>query len=320
MIICWNNIENGFVTKDGNFRRNRETFHIKVCPNCGEEFLGYRKKIDGLNCCSNRCSQMYKFSKQQNIWFNTDYEIEKKRCLMCGEVKKLSEFYNNSRNSTTVSSNCISCCIEKSKEYVDYRKEYNSKNSKKIREYRNQHALYDTFYQKLEPIEECRRAPDNETLLEVRCTYCGDWLKPNNTNVQHRISCIEGKTGTRGEKRFYCSAKCKKSCPIYGKVGSYLTRMFSKNEEYVRVRNYSKAREVQPELRQMRFKIDDWTCQKCRKHKDKLSVPLHCHHIEGIHWEPIESADVDKVITLCENCHKEVHQQQDCKYSDMQCK
>ena len=80
------------------------------------------------------------------------------------------------------------------------------------------------------------------------------------------------------------------------------------------------SREVHPELRQMRFKIDNYTCQKCGKHQGELKVGLHCHHIEGIRWEPLESADLDKCITVCKNCHLEIHKKEGCGYHDMQCK
>lgn len=46
---------------------------------------------------------------------------------------------------------------------------------------------------------------------------------------------------------------------------------------------------------------------------------LHCHHIEGIRWEPLESADIDKCITYCKYCHLEAHKKEECGYHDMQC-
>ena len=69
----------------------------------------------------------------------------------------------------------------------------------------------------------------------------------------------------------------------------------------------------------MRLEIDNYTCQKCNKHQDELEVVLHCHHIEGIRWEPLESADLDKVIIVCEDCHKEIHKIEGCGYHDMKC-
>ena len=65
----------------------------------------------------------------------------------------------------------------------------------------------------------------------------------------------------------------------------------------------------------MVFERDNWTCQKCGDTKS-----LHCHHIEGIRWEPLESCDIDKCITYCKKCHKQVHKKKGCKYVDMQCK
>ena len=57
----------------------------------------------------------------------------------------------------------------------------------------------------------------------------------------------------------------------------------------------------------MVLKRDNYTCQKCKKHQKDLNVGLHCHHKEGILWEPLESADIDQCITLCKNCHIETH-------------
>jgi len=82
----------------------------------------------------------------------------------------------------------------------------------------------------------------------------------------------------------------------------------------------SYSREVQPELRQMVFERDEYTCIKCGKHQDELNIPLHCHHIEGIVQNPIESADIDMCITVCKDCHDKIHQEDGCGYNDMKCK
>jgi 5-methylcytosine-specific restriction endonuclease McrA len=78
-------------------------------------------------------------------------------------------------------------------------------------------------------------------------------------------------------------------------------------------------REVQPELRQMVFLRDNYTCFKCNTHQDQLCKGLHCHHIEGVRWNPLESADADQCKTVCETCHIEIHKQPDCGYRDMRC-
>lgn len=162
--------------------------------------------------------------------------------------------------------------------------------------------LYNTYANKIEYAEKVRRNKADKNILEVRCTYCGKWYIPKRSEVQSRINALNGKLD--GEYRLYCSDECKLECPIYRKVKYPL--------------GYKKisSREVQPELRQLRFKFDNWTCQECKK-KDKQ---LHCHHIEGIRWEPLESADIDKVITLCKDCHKEVHKKEVCGYNELKCK
>jgi hypothetical protein len=162
---------------------------------------------------------------------------------------------------------------------------------------------YDHFEKKLYLIEKIRRNKFDKNILEVRCAYCGKWCIPKETEVHERIRSVEN----FGDTRLYCSDKCKKECPIY------------KQCKYPRDHKPATSREVQPELRQMRFKIDNYTCKKCGKHQDELDVALHCHHVEGIRWEPLESADLDKVITLCKDCHLKVHKIEGCGYNDMKC-
>jgi 5-methylcytosine-specific restriction endonuclease McrA len=71
---------------------------------------------------------------------------------------------------------------------------------------------------------------------------------------------------------------------------------------------------VQPELRKLVLKRDDYTCQKC----NATNTELHCHHYEGIEVNPIESADIDQCITLCKKCHNEVHRKDKCGIKDYQ--
>ena len=160
--------------------------------------------------------------------------------------------------------------------------------------------LYDTYASQIEYAEEVRRCPDDKNILEVKCSYCGKWYIPKQTSIRSRIQSLNG--NMMGENRLYCSTSCKKECPIYRKS------KFSAEEN--NTKQYS--REVQPELRQMVFERDNYTCQKCGNEKS-----LHCHHITGIELNPVESADIDNCITYCKKCHKKVHKQDGCKRSDM---
>jgi hypothetical protein len=161
-------------------------------------------------------------------------------------------------------------------------------------------AHYNKYSQELEIGEEIRRNNKDENILEVKCNYCGKWFIPNTRSVWDRIRCLNG--NTYGECRLYCSEDCKKECSIFNQT--LYPKGFKK----------SSSREVQPELRKMRFEIDNYTCRKCG-----ATESLHCHHLEGIRWEPLESADVDKCITYCKACHLEVHQKEDCGFQDMKC-
>jgi len=164
---------------------------------------------------------------------------------------------------------------------------------------------YDGFASQLEPVEECRKT--EEGFLEVKCTYCGIWFVPSRGQVGYRINGINKyDTG-----RFYCSEGCKKECPIYMKrVDSLIKR-----DEIAsgRILPEELNREVQPELRQLVFLRDYWTCQRCGS-----KASIHCHHITGIEQNPIESADVDNCITFCKVCHKWIHMNiEGCGYHDL---
>ena len=110
------------------------------------------------------------------------------------------------------------------------------------------------------------------------------------------------------EYRLYCSDQCKQECPTYGQ------------QLYPKGHKTTTSREVQPELRQMVLNRDNYTCQKCKKHKDTLDVGLHCHHIWPLNESPVTSADIDECITYCVDCHVEVHKTvPGCGYGESRC-
>jgi 5-methylcytosine-specific restriction endonuclease McrA len=165
--------------------------------------------------------------------------------------------------------------------------------------------LYDTYACQLEPYEQCRRNADDPNILEVKCTYCGKWYMPTLNSVRHRIQRLNSDAN-----RFYCHNNCKKVCPLFNQSAQQLIK-----QDMVRaglILPEELIREVQPELRQMSFARDDYICVKCGS-----TGPLHCHHIDPVISNPIESADVDNCITLCVNCHKEAHKISGCGYHEL---
>ena len=179
---------------------------------------------------------------------------------------------------------------EKKKSYREVNKE---KIAEKKKSYREANALYDTYKDTL--FGEFKEG-DNGVLL-VKCKYCNKWFSPTNSEAERYIH--------RGTS-LYCSNGCKKSCPTYGVI------------KYEKGFRQNTSREVQPELRKLVLERDNWTCQKCGANKDDdITVILHCHHIDPVKNNPIESADMDNCVTLCKACHKEAHSRKGCRYSDL---
>lgn len=224
-----------------------------------------------------------------------------KHCV--SPFKELKDFGNNKRNKDSLQSFCKDCM---KKIHKASKNKHKDKYKIVSENYRNGPASYSTFAPSISFADPVR---DINGILETKCTYCGCWLQPKVLQVRDRIRALNGQVSGIGENRFYCSKQCKQDCPAYNYKCGDPNRSF-KNDL---------VREVQPELRQMVFLRDDYTCQTCDYHKSELDVPLHCHHDEGIRWEPIESADIDRCSTQCKNCHKEIHSKEGCNYHDLKC-
>lgn len=165
----------------------------------------------------------------------------------------------------------------------------------------NKLPLYKTYAQRLEKYHDTYRVVlDGIELLGIDCVYCGKLFVPKTSAVQHRIR--EVTTGYGGSN-LYCSSECKKACPTFYQ------------HKYPKGFKHTTSREVQPALRKLVLERDDWTCQKCGTKK----VELHCHHIDPVVNNPIESADMDNCITLCKSCHKYVHTLPDCRHNELRC-
>lgn len=247
-----------------------------------------------------RLSKMFNISKEEIINILKEEELfEWVVCGTCGFLKHYSEYSVcfNRKSSKGIQTDCKLCV------------------AKKHRDASHEYVKYDIYSPKLKIYEEIR---NDNGILEVKCTYCGKYFKPLRSAVDLRVNTLKGyEQKGFSESRLYCSENCKKVCPIYRKSPETLMIEDAVRAGYININELN--REVQPELRQMVFKRDNYTCQRCGKHKSELCVGLHCHHIEGIRWNPIESADIDQCLTECQTCHKLIHQQPDCGYYDMRC-
>ena len=256
-------------------------------------------------------------------------EVASKICSKCWEILPAhADYFNRDKNSKDgLRSSCKKCCVkwykankDKSAEYrkknkdkialqraeyykknKDKKDEYYKKNKDKLvlrrAEYGKSKAKYKIHNHQLEKYEDTR---DNDGLLEVRCAYCGKWFAPTNNQVKSRIKAIN--SVLRGENRFYCQDFCKKACPVYGQI------------KYFKQNQYTKSNEVNPQLRQRVFELDNYECQMCRS-KDEL----HCHHVVPATQNPMTANDPDVCITLCKKCHANVHSKEGCRYHQLKC-
>lgn len=168
--------------------------------------------------------------------------------------------------------------------------------------YWNSPAKFKTYAHKL-TIEEDPKEDENGYLL-AKCAYCGQYFYPTNRILLHRAESLNN-IGC-GERRLYCSQGCKKACPIYGR------------QDFPKGFKKASSREVDPLIRQLCLKRDDYTCQRCGALITEAE--LHAHHIEGAVQQPMLANDVENTITLCKKCHKWVHSQDGCHYFDLRCK
>ena len=233
------------------------------------------------------------------------------QCILC----KKQYCKNNSKQRKQIRKKNIKNKKQYDKQYrkdnIDhktaYEKQYNTDNAPQIakrrKQYHKNNALFETHSKKLETFEEIRQCPKNQKLLEVKCAYCGKWMLPTNLQTQARIEAFNG--SITKENRFYCSENCKRSCPIY------------RQRKYPKGFKKATSREVVPLLRQLFFKRDNYTCQKCGATSE--IAQLHVHHEKSYTLNKIMANDPDNCITLCKECHKWIHSKEGCNYNDLKC-
>jgi len=324
MKICWDNLENIRLTRNGNFIKENSILFEKVCAECDESFLGYLHN----KYCSRSCAGKKRKGKNHHMYGKKHTEESKKKIseAIMGEKnpfygkhhteetrkdlsEKIKDIWNDDkyREKNIESRTGIKFSEETRKKMSESHKGENNNNWKGGVKGKDL-PLYDTYSSQISYCEECRRSEEDINILEVKCTYCGKWFIPKRISVHNRIQTLKGNYS--GEHRLYCSTGCKKACPIYGKTPDTLMK-----EDAVRAGRLNwleMNREVQPELRQMVLLRDEYKCVKCED--DEI---LHCHHIYPVAVDPLLSADIDNCITLCKECHKEVHKLPGCSYGQL---
>lgn len=295
MKICWDNLDKIFydakIQKWRMKNRKKDILeYIDSCKFCKHPFLA--KSNSKKTYCSTSCSAKDRYeSKYDHPMYGKKHKKE--------SIEKMRSSHKGFRHSDD----------SKQKIKVAMSSKRNGKNNpmygRKKEDSGNWKGgydsipLYGTYAFQIDWIEECRRNKKDPNILEVKCTYCGKWFVPSNNSIYNRLQYLKGNK-RYSENRLYCSESCKRECPIFNQ------KLYPKGFKQ------ATSREVQPQLRQMVLKKDNYTCQKCGS-----TERLHCHHIKPVVDDPIESADVDNCITYCKECHKQAHNQDGCRYNEL---
>jgi len=255
-------------------------------------------------------------------------KIDTKKCTKCEEIKPVTCFPKSKVNSDGFNTQCGVCRKLYLKQYrIDHKdsiheksrvkynnnrdvfrerhKKFRVDNKEKISEkgkiYYSSYSIYETYKNQL-TVDESPILSDDGVSLEVKCKYCGKYFKPTNRQLLSRLQSIKG---GGGEHSLYCSNDCKKSCGTYRQM------------KYPKGHSHGTSREVQPQLRKLVFERDNWLCKG--KECCGEDFPLHCHHIDPVVNNPIESCDIDNCITLCLDCHKKTHKIPGCTIPELRC-
>jgi len=145
-------------------------------------------------------------------------------------------------------------------------------------------------------IEELRYNPLNKKEIQVHCKNhnCENskekngWFTPTYSRLYERIRQLEKENGNGGAY-FYCSQKCRDTCPLYNVQSdpyknNIIPYTYQENQLW----------------RQIVLKEDKNLCQYCG---DKAT---DVHHIKPVKTHPHLALDPDNGISFCEKCHYKI--------------
>ena len=301
-------------------KERKELFNqgLKKCSKCGvvkslDEFNNNKNIKDGKNCSCKKCCKGYdkeykKNNKEKQSKYQKEYYQNNKE-----EILKNNKEYkkNNKEKQSKYQKEYHKNNKEKRAEYDKNRyqnnkeeitessKEYKKNNKEKVaeylKEYNNLFSKSKKYFNELLKYEDVKWS--KEGYIQVRCKKCNEYFKPNNSQIKNRIACING--NVHGESNLYCSENCKKTCEIFAK--KFVTPGLEQFD----------SRELQGEWAKEVKERDNYKCQICGSQEN-----LHAHHIEA-HAVTYDSFDLDNGITLCINCHYDVHQLPGCTLGDI---
>ena len=285
--------EKGHILLSETYIGNKNKLKV-ICPNNHEYMISYSSfnRGHGCNICSGNMKLTYeyvksKFEKEDFTLLSTDYKNARSKLdYICpvGHIGKMTY------DSFKAGKRCKQCSV--SGKNNNFWKGGVSKLNL---------PLFDTYAHQLNYCQSVRRDPENNDLLQVRCTEsgCRKWFTPTRKQVGSRLYSIN--SYDHGENNFYCSDGCKNSCSV-----------FHQNKYPKGFKNYDDSYRI-PEWSIMVKERDNYECQICGSKENPIA-----HHYESIWTNPIESADLDMGITICKDCHiGKAHIEVGCRFSDL---
>lgn len=201
------------------------------------------------------------------IFINTPYIF--KKCKECGKILHLFKFKKRKSCKYGRGNKCKECENKHNAKYrknktKEERKEYYEKTKGRYREKKN---AYNREYNKT------YKRKSKPTSYEHICECCGKNF------ISHRKY-------TR-----FCSQKC------------VAKSVHKKEVDYSKKQPKDRNGILYQEWRTQVYERDNYTCQHCGKHGEKLNV----HHLYNYAEYICLRLVVENGVTLCEDCHKKFH-------------
>jgi len=155
---------------------------------------------------------------------------------------------------------------------------------------------------------------DKDNKIIVQCKKCKKWFTPDSEQVRTRRDALEHKDGNGGGY-FYCSNKCKDTCPLFNLRPDYILNDNSKDIITMNERTIWK-KEV---LKRQKTYVGHNECEYCGNINIK---ELDCHHEKPIKLFPYLALDPDNGIILCSpksknKCHHKIGHIDNCSLGNL---
>jgi len=187
MKICWNNIENLYLTKRGNLKKSSNIFYESVCIGCGNNFL---KRSNVIGYCTSSCAaknsnkhnnpikQVNELRQKIKTCSEYNYYDNPKYCVICGKI--LGYYKRN-----------YDCCSHSCSNTNKWRDpEYNQRVSDKISNAKSGHYKHSELYNYRIDVKRFTRR--NYKKYKNIINPKGLPLKKSKYNLDHKFSVYEG--------------------------------------------------------------------------------------------------------------------------------